>query len=131
MPRDLPLGNGSLLLNFDGTYRIRDLYWRHVGLENHTDWHVCRFGVWADERFVWLDDPRWSRRLQYSHETLVIQVDLSHKEISNLLRTWKDAENGLLSGNPIAQRSVDSTVAVHLTVPARGAQRAYYWFAVG
>ncbi|MDF0666540.1 MAG: glycoside hydrolase family 15 protein [Nitrospira sp.] len=236
MPRDLPLGNGSLLLNFDGSYQLRDLYWPHVGLENHTDGHVCRFGVWADGRFVWLDDPRWSRRLRYSHETLVTQVDLSHpdlqldvscqdavdfhenlylrrievrntadhdrevrlffhhdfhisghelgdtayyeperraiyhykgprwflinaavpgkrpedvpdsvqgwhiglhqwacghKEVNNLKGTWKDAEDGLLSGNPIAQGSVDSTVAVHLVVPARATQTAYYWLAVG
>lgn len=27
MPRDLPLGNGSLLLAFDENYQIRDLYW--------------------------------------------------------------------------------------------------------
>ncbi|HWF59507.1 MAG TPA: glycoside hydrolase family 15 protein [Nitrospira sp.] len=236
MPRDLPLGNGSLLVNFDGTYQLRDLYWPHVGLENHTDGHVCRFGVWVDGRFVWLDDPRWSRQLQYSHETLVTQVALSHpdlqldlicqdavdfhenlylrcieirnaadrdrevrlffhhdfhisghelgdtayyeperraiyhykgsrwflinaavpgkrsedapdsvqdwhiglhqwacghKEVQNLLGTWKDAEDGLLSGNPIAQGSVDSTIAIHLTVPARAAQTAYYWLAVG
>ncbi|MDF0675185.1 MAG: glycoside hydrolase family 15 protein [Nitrospira sp.] len=236
MPRDLPLGNGSLLLNFDGTYQLRDLYWPHVGLENHTDGHVCRFGIWVDGRFVWLDDPRWSRRLRYSHETLVTQVDLSHpdlqldvscqdavdfhenlylrrievrnaadrdrevrlffhhdfhisghelgdtayyeperraiyhykgsrwflinaavpgkrpedvpdsvqgwhiglhqwacghKEVNNLKGTWKDAEDGLLSGNPIAQGSVDSTIAVHLIVPAHAAKTAYYWLAVG
>jgi len=81
VPRDLPLGNGALLLNFDGTYQLRDLSWPHVGLENHTDGHVCRFGVWADGRFVWMDDPRWSRRLQYSHDTLVTQVDLSRPDL--------------------------------------------------
>src|SRR6185437_11649745 len=54
-----------------------------------------------------------------------------HKEVQNLLGTWKDAEDGLLSGNPIAQGSVDSTIAIHLTVPARAAQTAYYWLAVG
>ena len=28
MPRDIPLGNGSLLVAFDTNYQIRDLYWR-------------------------------------------------------------------------------------------------------
>ncbi len=36
MPRDIPIGNGSLLVNFDQHYQLRDLYWPHVGQENHT-----------------------------------------------------------------------------------------------
>ncbi len=36
MPRDLPLGNGKLLLNFDKHYNLRDIYWPHVGQELHT-----------------------------------------------------------------------------------------------
>jgi len=36
MTRDTPIGNGSLLANFDGQYHIRDIYFPHVGDENHT-----------------------------------------------------------------------------------------------
>ena len=236
MPRDLPVGNGSLLVAFDDTYQLRDLYWPYVGLENHTDGHVCRVGVWVDGLFIWLDDPRWRRELRYASDTLVTQVGLSHpelnltlswrdavdfheplfvrrveirnaatydrevrlffhhdfhisdydlgdtayyeperralyhykgprwflvnaavrgkqpddaedsiegwhigfhqwacgqKEVAGLKGTWKDAEDGLLSGNPIAQGSVDSTGAVHVKVPAGSVQDAYYWLAVG
>ena len=236
MPRDLPLGNGSLLVNFDASYQLRDLYWPHVGLENHSNGHVFRFGVWVDGRFRWLDDPGWSRRLRYADETLVTEVELSHpdleielrcrdavdfhqnlylrqidvrnptdrhrevrfffhhdlyisshevgdtayyeperravyhykgprwflintatpgkqpedatdtvegwhigvhqwacghKGVNSLQGTWKDAEDGLLSGNPIAQGSVDSTVAAHLTVPPQMTQTTYYWLAAG
>ena len=46
MPRDLPLGNGSLLVAFDKHYQIRDLYWPHVGQENHALEHAFRLGVW-------------------------------------------------------------------------------------
>ena len=35
MPRDIPVGNGKLLVCFDKNYRIRDLYYPHVGQENH------------------------------------------------------------------------------------------------
>ena len=35
MPRDLPVGNGQMLVNFDRHYRIRDLYYPHIGEENH------------------------------------------------------------------------------------------------
>lgn len=236
MPRDLPIGNGSFLVNFDQTYQLRDLYWPHVGLENHSKGQVFRFGVWVEGRFKWLDDPGWRRSLQYMGETLVTEVTLAHDELQielvchdavdfhenlylrrmdinnladrarevrlffhhdlhisshevgdtayyeperravyhykgprwflingatpgkrpedaadtvsgwhvglqqwacghkgvhSLQGTWKDAEDGLLSGNPIAQGSVDSTVGIHLTLPPQTTQTAYYWMAVG
>jgi GH15 family glucan-1,4-alpha-glucosidase len=56
MPRDIPVGNGSLLVNFDDRYQLRDLYWPHVGQENHTDGHPFRFGVWVDGQFRWVSD---------------------------------------------------------------------------
>ena len=81
MPRDLPVGNGALLVSFDDTYQVRDLYWPHVGQENHSKGHVFRFGVWVDGRFKWLDDPGWSRQMRYEHETLVTEVTLSHPDL--------------------------------------------------
>ena len=56
MPRDLPLGNGMLLVNFDASYQLRDLYWPHIAQENHTASHPCRFGVWVGGRFAWTTD---------------------------------------------------------------------------
>ena len=35
--RDIPVGNGQLLVNFDDKYQIRDIYFPHVGQENHTE----------------------------------------------------------------------------------------------
>lgn len=236
MPRDLPLGNGSLLINFDASYQLRDVYWPHVGLENHSKGQVSRFGVWVDGLFKWIDDPGWSRDLRYAGETLIAEVRLTHPEqqidivahdavdfhenlyvrrldvsnstdrerdvrlffhhdfnisshevgdtayyepqrravlhykgprwflingatpgrrpedaddtvegwhiglhqwacghagVQSLAGTWKDAEDGGLSGNPIAQGSVDSTVALHLRIPPQTTKTAYYWLAVG
>ena len=48
MPRDIPVGNGRLLVTFDRHYQIRDLYFPHVGQENHAGAGPCRFGVYAD-----------------------------------------------------------------------------------
>src|SRR5947199_10804053 len=39
--------------------------------------------------------------------------------------TWRDAEDGHLQGNAIAQGAVDSTIAHHVNVPAE-AERAIY-----
>ena len=81
MSRDLPIGNGALLINFDRNYQLRDIYYPRVGLENHTSGEPCRFGVWAGGRFAWLDDGGWARELQYLPDTLVTNVTLRHADL--------------------------------------------------
>lgn len=78
MPRDLPVGNGSLLVNFDRAYTLRDLYFPHVGQENHTNGSPNRFGVWIDGDFAWLDGDGWRRDLAYEEDTLVTRVVCAH-----------------------------------------------------
>ncbi|HEX9015721.1 MAG TPA: glycoside hydrolase family 15 protein [Chloroflexota bacterium] len=223
MPRDLPVGNGKLLVNFDRSYTLRDVYYPHVGQENQTDGHPNRFGVWVDGRFSWLDSEDWSRDLRYEESTLVTSVtctnvrlglelrsadcvdfhrdlylkrvvvrdlmgrdrqvrlfqhldlhlwgnsvgdtaqyDPDHRalvgykgrrylwlgaragEAGGLARwatgtkeadgkegTWRDAEDGELSGNPIAQGSVDLTGGIDLWVRSGGSSTAYFWIACG
>ncbi|MEQ1762636.1 MAG: glycoside hydrolase family 15 protein [Pyrinomonadaceae bacterium] len=79
--RDLPVGNGSLLVNFDDKYQIRDIYFPHVGQENHTEGFPCRFGVWVDGEFAWVADSGWDRSLEYLPETLVTAVTLTNKKL--------------------------------------------------
>ncbi|MEW6521145.1 MAG: glycoside hydrolase family 15 protein [Thermodesulfobacteriota bacterium] len=227
MPRDIPVGNGSLLVNFDANYQLRDIYWPYVGQENHTAGAPCRMGVWVDNTFRWLDDGGWQRSLQYLDDSLVTEVTLFSPELAlrlvchdlvdfhvnlylkkimvhNLAErnrevrlffgqdlrigghalgdcayyepdkrvlfhykgkrwflvstakgrpgecsagldqwavgvkgvgdkvgTWRDAEDGELSGNPVAQGSVDSVVALHLEAPAGGFAEGWYWLGVG
>jgi GH15 family glucan-1,4-alpha-glucosidase len=45
--------------------------------------------------------------------------------------TWKDAEDGRLEGNPIAQGSVDSCLSFSIPVGPGGEQTVYYWIAAG
>ena len=78
MPRELPLGNGRLLLNFDKSYNVRDIYWPHVGQELHTAGDISHTGVWVEGRFAWFDSPDWQREMIYETETLVTYVTLSH-----------------------------------------------------
>jgi oligosaccharide amylase len=224
VPRDIPVGNGSLLVNFDRLYQLRDIYWPHVGQENHTEGHPCRFGVWVDGRFSWVSDDGWERELDYVKNALVSNVVLSNadldlrlvchdavdfhenlylrqievhsetdrervvrlffahdfhisgqevgdtayyeperravfhykgkrwfvinvmggsrsegvdqwavgvKETQGKEGTWRDAEDGCLSGNAVAQGSVDSAVGLHLIVPAGGSATGWYWVGVG
>jgi len=76
MPRDLPLGNGSLLVNFDAHYHLRDVYFPHVGQENHTLGSLSRLGLWVDGQFTWLSD--WELDLRYQPDTLVTNVRGRH-----------------------------------------------------
>lgn len=73
MPRDLPLGNGTFLLNFDLDFNLRDIYFPHAGLENHSAGHRFRFGVWANGKFSWIG-PEWLKDMDYLGETLVTAV---------------------------------------------------------
>lgn len=81
MPRNLPLGNGQLLVAFDQNHQIRDLYYPHVGQANHALGHPFRTGVWVDGQFRWLDDSRWERDLRYQPDTLVTNVRLAHPDL--------------------------------------------------
>jgi oligosaccharide amylase len=217
--RDIPVGNGSLLVTFDGKYQIRDIYFPHVGQENHTEGFPFRFGVWADGKFSWIFEDGWQRVLKYLPETLVTDVRLINEELgvevvcsdtvasheNIFLRrvrvrnigtarreirvflhhdfriyenkvgdtafydpetlalihykkhryflintephfdefstgrkafrehegTWRDAEDGRLSGGAITEGSVDSTIGVRLHLDANGLGEFHYWIAAG
>lgn len=222
MPRDLPLSNGRLLVMFDREYRIRDVFFPHVGQDNHALGHPFRLGFWADGRFSWMG-REWEPRMRYDADTLVTDVRAAHaglglevrcqdavdffenvlirritvvntsrqarevrvffhhdfhiggnevgdtalyepdaralvhykddryflmncaaggetgvrlfacgtKEVEGREGTWRDAEDGELSGNAVAQGSVDSTLGLSLPVPAGGSADLDYWMAAG
>src|SRR5215470_8229849 len=79
--RDIPVGNGNLLVNFDDKYQIRDVYFPHVGQENHTEGLPSRFGVWVDGQFSWINEDGWERRLGYLPDTLATDVSLVNKSL--------------------------------------------------
>jgi glucoamylase len=81
MPRDIPVGNGSLLVTFDELYQIRDIYFPHIGKENHSEGHPFRFGLWVDGEFSWIGDKGWTRELNYLSETLVTDVRLVNEQL--------------------------------------------------
>ena len=222
MPRDIPVGNGSMLVTFDRDYLIRDIFFPQVGGENHAMGHAFRFGIWVDGQFSQMG-PEWQKELRYLDDTLVTEVKATHerlqlelschdavdfhlniyvkeirvknltntprevrlffshdfhisgtevgdtanydprnqalihykgkryflmnccdptkcgvehfacglKETQGLEGTWKDAEDGTLSGNPIAQGSVDSTIGITIRLPASGEATAHYWMCAG
>ncbi|MFQ5480336.1 MAG: glycoside hydrolase family 15 protein [Thermodesulfobacteriota bacterium] len=222
MARDIPVGNGRLLVTFDRDYQLRDFYFPHVGQENHTGREPFRLGVWSDGTFSWVPHG-WDITLDYLDDTMVTDVRLTssalglsigfndmvdfheniflrkltventsdlekevrvffaqdfhiygnnigdtalfrpdtgsvvhykdkryflvnifsddtygvryfatgNKEHAPYRGTWKDAEDGTLGGNPIAQGSVDSVVSIHMRPGPREKAEAYYWICAG
>src|ERR1043165_7661138 len=85
MPRDIPVGNGSLLVAFDAKYRLADIYFPHVGHENPSGPRF-RCGVWADGACSWIEDDRWHRRLGYLRDTIVTAVHADNPALGLRLR---------------------------------------------
>src|SRR6476620_5085979 len=82
MPRDIPVGNGNLLLNFDSRYNLRDIYFPFVGQENQTVGDISHFGIWLEGTMAWSDSDIWEqRKMVYEVETLVTQVTLHSAQL--------------------------------------------------
>lgn len=61
----------------------------------------------------------------------IYQYATGIKDFAGMVGTWKDAEDGELSGNPIAQGSVDSTFSIRVALEPEGSVDARYWILCG
>jgi GH15 family glucan-1,4-alpha-glucosidase len=59
------------------------------------------------------------------------QFAVGQKNINGKEGTYIDAEDGLLSGNTIAQGSIDSVIGLHLDIKGMSQKKAFYWLAAG
>jgi GH15 family glucan-1,4-alpha-glucosidase len=222
MARHLVIGNGKMLINLDRNGFIRDLYFPFVGQQNHVGGQKCRFGIWSNGDFAWLDDESWQIELGYIEDSLVTNVTARNERLGIELQlndgihqreciflkrvvvrnlgdtpkdvrvffhqdlmidgnevgdtaafypgnrtvfhykrssyfmfngrtdsggiyqystgikrfhsaegTWRDAEDGELAGNAIAQGSVDSTISFRTQLDQGNESTVYYWLSVG
>jgi len=67
----------------------------------------------------------------FSGRTRLYQYATGTKRFRGAEGTWRDAEDGNLSGNPIAQGSIDSTISFRLYLQPQESQDIYYWIAAG
>lgn len=67
---------------------------------------------------------------QTGHEG-IFQYSTGTKRFAGAEGTWRDAEDGWLEGNAIAQGSVDSCMSFRMQLPAGGAEYLEYWMAIG
>lgn len=97
MARDLPIGNGNVLMNFDVHYNLRDIYYPYVGQENQALDHLSHFGVWSAEDFFWIDDPELKKQAGYLNDSMVTNVRCAHDRLGLklLLRDGVDVHDNV------------------------------------
>ena len=97
MPRSLVIGNGNVVVGFDATYSVRDVYFPRVGDANQTMGNLCRTGLFVDGKFAWIDDEGWERTIGYAEDSLVSDVALTNatlgitvkfEDFVDLARNW-------------------------------------------
>lgn len=112
---------------------------REIVLFFHQDFYLYGISI-ADTA---LYDPRLEAILHYKgHRYFLINVQVEDrvgvkewaigtKELGGAEGTWRDAEDGRLGMNPIAQGSVDSTISARMQLAAAGKTECYYWIVAG
>jgi glucoamylase len=91
MPRDIPLGNGNILIAYDLQGQIREFHFPHVGEENHTLGQPFRWGLWVDGQFTWICIPN----RKYLEETLVTNLTFSAFDITICFNDLVDFEENV------------------------------------
>lgn len=81
MTRHIALGNQSLLINIDKWFQVRDIYFPHVGQENHLRGHAQRIGIYTDGRLSWINEESWERKPAYKNDTLVSENRAVNREL--------------------------------------------------
>lgn len=87
MPRSIVLSNGYLAVCLDQDGFLRDLFYPHVGLENHVSGYKHRLGIMVDGYFSWLDTPEWNVTASYDSHAMVGYVTYVHETMPITIRT--------------------------------------------
>ncbi len=90
MSRSIVLSNGELCVCLDAAGLVRDIYYPHVGLEDHVRGHyIHRVGVWVDGELSWLGDAGWEITVGCEEEALASHIVAKHARLQVEL-TFKD-----------------------------------------
>ncbi|MEY4747150.1 MAG: hypothetical protein RLZZ416_199 [Candidatus Parcubacteria bacterium] len=83
MSRSLILSNGELAVALDERGLVRDLYYPHVGLEDHVRGHYLhRIGVWVDGSISWFsEDPSWEIVVSAEEDALASHISAKNPRI--------------------------------------------------
>src|SRR3989344_8252462 len=91
MSRSIVLSNGELAVAMDAYGLVRDVYYPHVGYEDHVRGHyVHRIGVWVDGAMSWLgEDTQWEITVSCDEDALASSIIGKHAAL-NIQLNFKD-----------------------------------------
>ncbi|MFA7309626.1 MAG: glycoside hydrolase family 15 protein [Candidatus Paceibacterota bacterium] len=83
MSRSIVLSNGELCVALDDHAEVRDIYYPHVGLEDHVRGHYLhRVGVWVEGTMSWFsEDPEWKIDITSETDALASAVVARHASL--------------------------------------------------
>ncbi|HEU5188037.1 MAG TPA: glycoside hydrolase family 15 protein [Candidatus Saccharimonadales bacterium] len=87
MARPIVLSNGTLHVGINLFGLVHDLYYPHVGHENHAAANKLRHlvGVWVNGEFSWLDDGNWEFSFSYEPHALIGHTSAHNKQLDIML----------------------------------------------
>lgn len=135
----------------DAIHSVLDLYLRRIVVKNSVDRQreakvfFCHdFHIYGEDTGdTVLYEPALAAVVHYKRKRYFLvngvtgenrgihEFAIGQKESFGKEGTWKDAEDGVLGGNPIAQGSVDSTVSFKLDLKPKSSSLLHYWVACG
>ena len=138
-----------LLVTNDGVHHSLDVFLRKVIIRNRSGsprkirvFFAHDFHIYGDSMGdTVMHDPALDSIIHYKRNRYFLisgitsqkkglhQFSTGYKEQPGREGTWRDAEDGILEGNPIAQGSVDSVVSFELDMQSDSEEIIYYWIA--
>ena len=135
----------------DAVYSFQDLFLRKVQVNNLSDadrevriFFSHDFHIYGEESGdTTFYDPAHKSVIHYKRSRYfmvngltrtndgIYEFATGQKEAFGKEGTWRDAEDGKLERNPIAQGSVDSTISFKIKLKPKSSEIIYYWIACG
>ncbi|WP_026676726.1 glycoside hydrolase family 15 protein [Fictibacillus gelatini] len=141
---------GISLLVEDGVHQRENIFLRKISVTNHSDekkdvrlfFHQDLSIYETEIGDTAFYDPETDTIIHYKknryflfngefEHTGIQQYTTGIKRFQLAEGTWRDAEDGLLHTNPIAQGSVDSTFSLEQSIGPHETKIAYYWLTLG
>ncbi|MGM0482261.1 MAG: glycoside hydrolase family 15 protein [Patescibacteria group bacterium] len=154
MTSDITAHNEKMRLTVhfsDVVYNEKNIFLRSIRIENHAD-HKREVKIFFNQQFeisqtYYADtayyNPALRSIIHYKGRRVFLVGGRNSKgeffseystglfNIEGKEGTWKDAEDGKLSKNPIEHGAVDSTMGIVMDIEAGQKEQAYYWICVG
>ncbi len=137
---------GVELVFVDAVYNEKNVFIRRVEIKNLRD-DAREIVLFFNQEFQIAEtnyaatayyDPKLKAVIHYrGRRVFLVGGEIEHKQFDDYSvgvfnadgkeGTWRDAEDGVLSKNPIEHGSVDSTISFHAQVSGKGKMECFYW----